>query len=126
MILLNFSAPFKPIQIQQAESCLHETIDRIIEFQIPLDVDQTVLKQFEARIRKFPLSDEELRGEPIVVCLPSQNYLAVLVLAYLGGRMGYLPPIFRTRMMSMGILPIHEVVEMLDPQAVLDGAKFKE
>jgi hypothetical protein len=71
---------------------------------------------------KFPVSDVELKSEPVAVVLPDQNYLAVLVMAYLHGIQSYFPPIFRTRLATIAIMPIHEVAELLNPQAVEDAA----
>jgi hypothetical protein len=120
MILVNFGLPFKPMQIIQAESFLHETIDRVIDFQIQIDSDLGVSAQVLKILKKFPLTGEELKSEPIAVVLPKQNYMSVLVLAFLFSKMGYYPLILRTRIASMGILPFHEVVEVINPHEIID------
>jgi hypothetical protein len=120
MILVNFSLPFKPMQIIQAESFLHEKIDRVIDFQLQIDSDLAVAAQVLKILKKFPLTREELKTEPIAVVLPKQNYMSVLVLAFLFSKMGYYPLILRTRMASMGILPYHEVVEVINPHEIID------
>ena len=81
------------------------------------------MPQFLKLMAKLPLDDAELKREPVAVVLPGQNYLAVLVMAYSHGRMGYFPPIFRTRLTTLGILPNQEVAELLNPQTVEDAAK---
>ena len=123
MILLNFSSPFKSVQRAQVEALLHESIDRVVNFHCQVDSDMEILPQFYPMMAKLPLNDAELKDEPVVVVLPAQNYLAVLVMAYLHGRMGYFPPVIRTRLGTTGFLPIHEVAELLDPQAVEDTVK---
>jgi hypothetical protein len=123
MILLNFSTTFKSIQLAQAEILLHEPIDRVVNFPCQVDSDTEILPQFNKLMAKLPLNDAELKREPLVVVLPAQNYLAVLVIAYLHGRMGYFPQVIRTRLKATGLLPLHEAAELLDPQAVDDVAK---
>jgi hypothetical protein len=123
MILLNFSTPFRQVQLAQAEILLREPIDRVVNFPCHVDSDMEILPQFYTLMAKLPLNDAELKSEPVVVVLPAQNYLAVLVMAYLHGRMGYFPPIIRTRLKTFGLLPLHEAAELLDPQAVEDAPK---
>jgi hypothetical protein len=120
MILINFSLPFKPMQIIQAESFLHEKIDRVIDFQLQFDSDLGISEQVLKILKKFPLSSEELKSDPVAVVLPKQNYMSALVLAFLFSKMGYYPFILRTRMASMGILPFHEVVEVINPHEIID------
>ena len=120
MILINFGAPFKQIQISQAEAFLHEPITRVVNLPFNVDSDQEVLSQFKKTLGKLKLSNVELRAEPVVVNLPQQNYLSVMVLAELHARMGYFPPVIRTRMKSSGILPYHEVAEVIDLQWIED------
>jgi hypothetical protein len=123
MILLNFSNPFRQVQLAQAATILQEPIDRVVNFQFQIDSDVEILPQFLKLMATLPLSDAELKSELVAVVLPGQNYLAVLVIAYLHGRMGYFPPIFRTRLTALGLQLIHEVAELLDTQSVEDAAK---
>jgi hypothetical protein len=120
MILINFGASFKPLQISQAEAFLHEPITRIINLPFNVDSDQEVLRQFKNNMGRLKLSKADLLAEPVVVNLPQQNYLSVMALAELHARMGYFPPIIRTRMKSSGILPYYEVAEVIDLQAIED------
>jgi hypothetical protein len=120
MILINFGAAFRPLQIAQAEALLHEPITRVIDLSIKVDPDQEMLPQFKKSMAKLKLNDTDLCAEPVVINLPNQNYLAVMVLAELHGRMGYFPPILRARMKSSGLLPYYEVAEVIDLQAMED------
>ena len=120
MILINFGAPFKPLQISQAEVFLHESITRVINLPFNVDIDQEVLHQFKKTLGGLKLSNADLRAEPVVVSLPQQNYLSVMLLAELHARMGYFPPIIRTRLKSSGMLPFYEVAEVIDLQAIED------
>lgn len=121
MILLNFSTPFKSIQKAQAEACLHEPITREITVQFRVDIDQAMEPQFKKGLSKLQLSDEELRSEPVVVCLPPQNYLSAMLLVELRRRMGYYPRVIRLRLSVAGLLPFNEVAEIIDLQAIEDN-----
>jgi hypothetical protein len=120
MILINFGAPFKPLQLSQTAAFLHEPVTQVIDLSFNIDFDQEVLPQFKKTMGKLKLSNAELCAEPVVINLPQQNYLSVMVLAELHARMGYFPPIIRTRLKSSGILPFYEVAEVIDLQAIED------
>ena len=120
MILINFGAPFKTLQLSQARAFLHEPITRVIDLSFNVDIDQEVLLQFKKTMGRLKLSNADLRDEPVVVNLPQQNYLSVMVLAELHARMGYFPRIIRARMKASGILPFYEVAEVIDLQAIED------
>lgn len=120
MILINFSTVIKENQIRQAEGLLHEAIDRVVNFNFRIDDDRLIQPQFNAAMESFPLSDDELRNEPIAIVLPGQNYLTALILVELHARMAYFPPILRVRLQPYGLPPRFEVVELVDLQKVED------
>lgn len=122
MILINFNRPFKPDQIKQIEALTHEKIERVIDFATaPLDGDQPVLPQLGKLLKSVSALKVELRSEPVIVHLPTQTYLAALLMADLHGWMGYFPRVIRTSLrMGGGLLPVQDVAEVLDLQAVED------
>jgi len=124
MILNNFGAPFKPLQISQAEAFLHEPITRVVDLRFDVDFDQEMLQQFKKTMGRLKLSHADLTAEPVVVNLPQDNFLAAMALAELHARMGYFPPIIRTRLRASGILPYYEVAEVIDLQAIEDQLTF--
>jgi len=123
MILINFSSQLGQDQIRQAESLLRAPIDQVIHFPIRLDSDQLVLQQFKSAMKKFPLSAEEVRNEPVAVVLPSANFLVALILAELHAWMDYFPSILLVRIQPYGLPPRFEVVELLDLQQIEDSAR---
>jgi hypothetical protein len=125
MILINFSAPFKPLQISQVEALSHEPVTRVVDLVFNIDSDMQVLPQFKNTMSRLKLSNTDLQAELVVVNLPQQNYLSVMVLAELHARMGYFPPIVRTRMRASGILPFYEVAEVVDLQTIEDQLTLK-
>jgi hypothetical protein len=123
MIFLNFSTKFRQIQVKQVENLLHESIDRIIDVSLQVDSDIEMLPQFLKLTKNLRNISNDLRNDVLVVNLPSQPYLAALVLAELHGWIGYFPRILRTQLRSSGLLPVHEVIEILDLQAVEDDIR---
>ncbi|NLG99953.1 MAG: hypothetical protein GX491_21555 [Chloroflexi bacterium] len=123
MILLNFSHPITPEQRAQAEALLDRPLDRVVELPVHFDGEQPFLPQLGELMARLPLSPAELQAEPLIVNLPSLNFIAGLLLAELHGRMGYFPPILRLRPVSDSLPPRYEVAEILNLQAVRDAAR---
>ena len=82
-------------------------------------------KPKKAAPRSRALSAEALQTEPVLVNLPSLNFIAALLLAELHGRMGYFPPVLRLRPEPGSLPPQYEVAEILNLQSVRDGARRK-
>jgi hypothetical protein len=57
------------------------------------------------------------------VVLPSLNFIAALLLAELHGRMGYFPPVVRTRPVEGSLPRRFEVAEILDLQGRRETAR---
>ncbi|NSW52348.1 MAG: hypothetical protein HPY85_07580 [Anaerolineae bacterium] len=125
MILLNFSHPITPDQVAQIEAITGGTVDRVVNLPTHFDNTQSFLPQFAALMAAVPLTAVELQTLPILVNLPSLNFIAGLVLAELHGRMGYFPPILRTRPVPEALPPRYEVVEILNLNQVREDARGK-
>jgi len=59
----------------------------------------------------------------LLVVLPSLNFIAAALLAELHGRMGYFPPIVRTRPVADVLPRRYEVAEILDLQSIREQAR---
>lgn len=123
MILLNFSHPITDPQRAQIETLIGSAVGREIAVMPQFDEQQPFTPQVEALLTAVPLSSEAWQSEPILVVLPSLNFIAAALLADLHGRMGYFPPIVRTRPV-VGSLPRRfEIAEILDLQALRATAR---
>jgi hypothetical protein len=71
------------------------------------------------------LSPAEWQTLPLLVNPPSLNFIAVALLAELHGRCGYFPAHLRLRPVPGSVPPRYEVAEVMDLQAVRDGARRK-
>jgi hypothetical protein len=81
------------------------------------------LPQLQQALQAATFSPEEWQTAPIVVNLPSFNYITALALAELHGRMGYFPPIIRMKPVADAMPPRFEVAEVINLQAVRDEAR---
>ncbi len=125
MILLNFSHPLTDPQRSQIEALTRTTITREIAAMPQFDEQQPFAPQVEALLAEIDLTPAQWQGEPILVVLPSLNFIAALLLAELHGRMGYFPPAVRTKPVA-GVVPRQfEVAEILDLQAIREEARTR-
>ncbi len=123
MILLNFSHPLTPAQVQRVEELTGRAVERVIDLPVQFDSERDFLPQLADLAACLPLSPQELQTAPLVVNLPALNFIAALLLAELHGRMGYFPPVLRLRPTPASLPPTYEVAEVLNLQAVRDAAR---
>jgi hypothetical protein len=123
MILLNFSHPLTPAQRAQIDALAGEPISRVLDAPTQFDEQQPFASQLAALLAAIDLTPAQWQGEPILLILPSLNFIAALLLAELHGRMGYFPAIVRTRPVADSVPRRYEVAELLNLQAVRDQAR---
>lgn len=123
MILLNFSHPITPAQKEQIEALTQEKIQRTIAVMPQFDEQAPFTPQVQELLAQVELTPEEWQGAPLLVVLPSLNFIAAALLAELHGRMGYFPPIVRTRPVANAVPRRYEVAEILDLQAIREAAR---
>jgi hypothetical protein len=123
MILLNYSHPLTPPQLAQIETLAGEKIERVIEIHSQIDAQAPLAPQVVALADKAQLEPIEWQSAPILVNPPSLNFVATVLLAELHGRCGYFPAMLRMRPMPNSLPPQFEAAEVINLQAVRDGAR---
>ncbi len=123
MHLLNFSHPITLDQAAQLETLTGQAIIRTIDTPTQFDEQQPFAPQLAALLTQIDLTPAQWQGEPILVVLPSLNFIAAMLLAELHGRMGYFPPVVRTRPVANRLPRQYEVAELLDLQALREAAR---
>ena len=123
MILLNFSHPVTVAQHAQIEALTETTIARLIDIPTQFDEQQPFGPQLAALLETIDLTAQQWQSEPIMVALPSLNFIAAVLLAELHGRMGYFPLVVRTRPAPGGAPRRYEVAELLDLQSIREAAR---
>lgn len=125
MILLNFSHPLTPQQLDSIRQRIAEPLERVIAVPVQFDHHQPFLPQLEALMARIDLSPEEWQTASLLVNPPSLNFITALLLAEIHGRTGYFPPIVRLRPVKDALPPRYEVAEVLNLQAVRDAARTR-
>jgi len=123
MILLNFSHPLTDAQRAQITERTGQPPTRVLAHAPHFDEQQPFAPQLAGLMAQIDLTPAQWQSAPILVVLPSLNFIAAQLLAELHGRMGYFPPVVRTRPVA-GTLPRqYEVAEILDLQMTREGAR---
>lgn len=125
MLLLNFSHPLTPEQLQRIGELIVQPMARVIEVSTQFDHERPFAEQVRALVDSIGLTPEEWQTTPMLVNPPALNAIAVTLLAELHGRMGYFPAVVRLRPVSDGNPPQYEVAEIINLQAVRDAARAR-
>jgi hypothetical protein len=123
MILLNFSHPITQAQQAQIEALTGQSIAQTIDAMPHFEEQQPFGPQLQALLTQVALTPTQWQSEPILVVLPSLNFIAAALLAELHGRMGYFPPVIRTRPVADVLPRRYEVAELLDLQGIRETAR---
>lgn len=125
MILLNFSHPLTDAQRDQIEALIGQPIADQRNLTTQFEEQQPFAPQLAALMATIGLTPVQWQTEPILVVLPSLNFIAAALLAELHGRMGYFPPVVRTRPAAGSVPRRYEIAEILDLQTMRDQARGK-
>ncbi|GIK72729.1 MAG: hypothetical protein BroJett021_17170 [Chloroflexota bacterium] len=123
MILLNFSHPLTEAQRGQIETLTGQPIAEMRQITTQFDEQEPFAPQLAALMATLDLTPEAWQSAPILVMLPSLNFIAAALLAELHGRMGYFPPVVRTRPVAGSVPRRYEVAEILDLQGLREAAR---
>ena len=125
MILLNYSHPLTPAQLDQLATLTGEPVDAVRTIATQLDLDTPFADHARALADAAQLSPEAWQTTPLLVVPPSLNFAALALLAELHGRMGYFPPVVRLRPVPGALPPRFDVAEVLNLQAIRDAARTR-
>jgi hypothetical protein len=124
MIIVNFTHPLTDAQLAQIAALTKAEPARVIQAMAQFDDQQPYAAQAADLVAQVDLSPDEWQTTPILVVPPALNFIAVLVLAELHGRMGYFPATVRLRPVPDAVPRRYEVAEILDLQGVRDAARY--
>ena len=123
MIILNFSHPLTPDQMNQVETLAGQPVTDVRHLPAQFDPDQPFAPQVTALADACALSSEEWQTLPLVVNPPALNFIAVALLAELHGRCGYFPTTLRMRPVPGSTPRRFEVAELINLQGARDAAR---
>jgi hypothetical protein len=123
MILLNFSHPLTPEQLQRIGELIGQPLTRVMEVPTQLDHERPFDEQARELVDGIGLSSVEWQTAPLIINPPGYAPAAVALLAELHGRMGYFPAMVRLRPVLDSNPTQYEVAEIVNLQAVRDRAR---
>jgi hypothetical protein len=123
LLLINFSHEITALQQEQIERLVGEPIGRSIALASQFDEQGDFVEQARALLANPLLAAVRWQSEPLLIVLPSLNFIAAVLVAELHGRMGYFPTIVRVRPVAGATPRRYEVAELIDLQTVRDAAR---
>ena len=125
MILLNFSHPLTAAQAAQIDALTGHLPAQVIEVPVHFDEAAPFAPQVRARVNAVGLDARAWQATPRLRVLPARNGVADQIELYLPAdqRMGYFPPLLRTRPVADSLPRTYEIAEVLDLQALRDDAR---
>lgn len=123
MILLNLSHPLTALQCQRIEALSGKKIERVIDVPVQFDASKNYAEQIVGLVAGIGLTTKQWQNEPILLNPPSFNFIAVVLLAELHGRMGYFPPCIRLRPITGSMPPQFEVAEIINLNDIREQAR---
>jgi len=125
MLLLNFSHPLTDAHLAAIRSLTGDEEVQVIAVPNQVDVQKPLASQVTALADAAGLTPEAWQTAALLVNLPALNFSAALLLAELHGRLGYFPAILRLRPVADSLPPRFEVAEIINLQAVREGARAR-
>jgi hypothetical protein len=125
MILLNFSHPLTPEQVQRTGELIGRPLARVVDVPTEFDHERPFGEQVQELVDGIGLSSVEWQTASLIVNPPGYAPAAVALLAELHGRMGYFPAVLRLRPVPDSNPPQFEAAEIVNLQAVRDAARLR-
>lgn len=125
MHILNYAHPLTEAQQAQIAALTDQAITEVRTIPTQLDLERSFAAQAVELADAAGLTPTQWQTEPLLLVLPALNYAAAALLAELHGRMGYFPSVVRLRPVAGSIPPRFEIAELLNLQAVREGARAR-
>ena len=123
MLLLNFTHPLSPAQLDQLAAITGQAVERTLSTMVHFDAQAPLAPQMQAVVEALALDATTWQTTPMVMNLPGHAAAAATLLAELHGRMGHFPAIVRVRPVAASAVTQYEVAEVLNLQAIRERAR---
>jgi hypothetical protein len=123
MILLNFSHPLTPEQLQRIGELIGQPLAQVMEVSTQLDHERPFAEQVRELVDGIGLSSVEWQTTPLIINPPGYAPATAVLLSELHGRMGHFPAILRLRPVPDSNPTQYEVAEVINLQAVRDQSR---
>lgn len=123
MLILNFSHPLTDMQQEEIEKLTGQSIEKVYDIPVQFENDEPFMAQIFDLVKTIPLDGHVLQTEALIVNLPSSNFIAAELLAWLHGQMGYFPAILRIKPVADHIPPLYQAAEIINLQSLRDQSR---
>ena len=124
MLTLNFTHPLTDEHTAKIEALAGTAIEEIRTIAVQIDQAQPLAPQIRAIVDTVQLTSEEWQTRSLLINPPGYAPAAFVLLAELHGRIGHFPSLIRLRPKA-GPVPMYEVAELLNLQAVRETARTR-
>ncbi len=124
MLILNFTHPLTPQQLEQIEALAYTSIDEILTIPVQINQDEPLEPQITAIVTKVGLTSEEWQTQTLLINPPGYAPAAFVLLAELHGRIGHFQTLIRLRPIP-GPVTTYEVAELLNLQTIRESARTR-
>lgn len=124
MLILNFTHPLTDEHTAKIEALAGTAIEEIRTIAVQIDQAQPLAPQIRAIVDTVQLTSEEWQTRSLLINPPGYAPAAFVLLAELHGRIGHFPSLIRLRPKA-GPVPMYEVAELLNLQAVRETARTR-
>ena len=121
--MLNFAHPLTDAHLARVAELAGRPVERVIAVPTHFDHARPFAEQIAGPVAAVGFTPAQWQTTPLLVNLPSLTPIAGLLLAEIHGRTGYFPTVVRLRPVASSTPPQYEVAELLNLQAVRDGAR---
>lgn len=128
MIIINFSHPITPEQIEQIEKLyyeqyeLTEKVEQVIDIPVAIQNDKPIMTQVNDLIRQFQAAITPAQGndEVVLINLPGLAIVAAIIAVWLvdSGYFNYTPLVMRVAPVAGSLPPKFNVVELVEIEAI--------
>lgn len=124
MIFISFSDHIREDTHKTAiEAFVGRTIEEFIHTERSFDTEKSFVPQVSEWLNSIDFEGLAVRKKPIVVFLPSLNYIAAILLAQMHGRIGSFPSILRVKSVDRSGVRVYEIAEVINLNEVRDQAR---
>lgn len=125
MILLNFHHPLTEEALAQVEALAGQPVVEVRGEMPQFKNEEPLVKQVRDLLDRAGLSAQEWQIASILVNPPGFAPAAAVLMAEIHGRKGHFPPMLRMRPVEDGVFTLYVVAEVINLQAVREGARLK-
>jgi hypothetical protein len=125
MLLLNFGHPLTDAHLARIRELSGRDIERVVAVPTHFDHARPFDEQVRELFATIPLTPEQWQTTPLLINPPSLAPITAVLLAEIHGRSGFFPTILRLRPVGNAVPPQFEVAELVNLQAIRDGARAK-